>query len=45
MSWSALRTSPPLKLYTDSGEEMTLNRGKTYLVIVDNDEWSNFRYQ
>ena len=26
------RTPPsPLKLYTDSGEEMTLNRGKTYL--------------
>ena len=34
----------PLKLYTETGEEMTLNRGKTYLALVDNDEWSNFSY-
>ena len=35
----------PLKLYTDSGEEMTLNRGKTYFALVDEDERSNFSYQ
>ena len=43
--WEKNHPTQPLKLYTDSGEEMTLNRGKTYLAIVDNDEWSNFRYQ
>ena len=34
-----------VKLYTDSGEEMTLNRGKTYFALVDDDEWANFSYQ
>ena len=43
--WEKNHPTQPLKLYTDSGEEMTINRGKTYLAIVDNDEWSNFRYQ
>ena len=38
-------SSHPIRLYTDAGEEMTLNRGKTYFALVDNDEWSNFSYQ
>ena len=43
--WEKNHPTQPLKLYTDSGEEMTLNRGKTYFALVDDDEWSNFRYQ
>ena len=43
--WEKNHPTQPLKLYTDSGEEMTLNRGKTYLALVDDDEWSNFSYQ
>ena len=43
--WEKPHPTQPLKLYTDSGEEMTLNRGKTYLALVDDDEWSNFNYQ
>ena len=43
--WEKPHPTHPLKLYTDSGEEMTLNRGKTYLALVDDDEWSRFNYQ
>ena len=35
----------PLKVYDDAGAELLFNRGKTYLAIVDDDEWSNFSYQ
>ena len=44
-TFSAKNAANHLKLYTDSGEEMTLNRGKTYLALVDDDEWSSFNYQ
>ena len=30
---------------TDAGAELLFNRGKTFLAIVDDDEWSNFSYQ
>ena len=43
--WEKPHPTQPLKLYTDSGEEMTLNRGKTYLALVDDDEWGSFSYQ
>ena len=43
--WEKTYPTNPLKLYTKSGEEMTLNRGKTYFALVDNDELSNFSYQ
>ena len=43
--WEKNHPTQPLKLYTDSGEEMTLNRGKTYLALVDDEEWGNFSYQ
>ena len=43
--WEKPHPTHPLKLYTDSGEEMTLNRGKTYFALVDEDERSNFSYQ
>ena len=42
--WEKPHPTHLLKLYTETGEEMTLNRGKTYLALVDNDEWSNFSY-
>ena len=42
--WEKPHPTHPLKFYTETGEEMTLNRGKTYLALVDNDEWSNFSY-
>lgn len=43
--WEKNYPTQPLKLYTDKGDEMTLNRGKTYFALVDDDEWSNFSYQ
>ena len=43
--WEKNHPTQPLKLYTENGEEMILNRGKTYLALVDDDEWSNFNYQ
>ena len=43
--WEKPHPTQPLKLYTDGGEEMTLNRGKTYLALVDDDEWGSFSYQ
>ena len=35
----------PLLVYDKTGAQMLFNRGKTYLAIVDDDEWSNFSYQ
>lgn len=43
--WLKTYPTEPLKLYTKSGEEMVLNRGKTYLALVDDDEQSTFSYQ
>ena len=43
--WEKPHPTQPLKLYTDGGEEMTLNRGKTYFALVDDDEWGSFNYQ
>ena len=43
--WEKTYPTTPLKLYTKSGEEMTLNRGKTYFALVDDDELSNFSCQ
>ncbi len=43
--WEKTHPTQPLKLYADNGEEMKLNRGKTYFALVDDDEWSNFNYQ
>ena len=31
--------------YAADGSELCFNRGKTYLAIVDDDEWPNFNYQ
>ena len=43
--WEKPHPTQPLKLYADNGEEMKLNRGKTYLALVDDEEWPNFNYQ
>ena len=43
--WEKASPEHPLKVYDDTGAEMLFNRGKTYLAIVDDDEWSNFSYQ
>ena len=43
--WEKDHPTHPIRLYTDTGEEMTLNRGKTYFALVDNDELSNFSCQ
>ena len=43
--WEKASPEHPLKVYDDAGAELLFNRGKTYLAIVDNDEWSNFSYQ
>ena len=43
--WEKPHPTQPLKLYADNGEEMKLNRGKTYFALVDDDEWENFNYQ
>lgn len=43
--WEKNHPTQPIRLYADDGEEMTLNRGKTYFALVDDDEWSNFSYQ
>ena len=39
------RPEHPLLVYDKTGAQMLFNRGKTYLAIVDDDEWSNFSYQ
>ena len=33
------------RAYAADGSEICFNRGKTYLAIVDDDEWQNFNYQ
>lgn len=43
--WEKADPTLPLKLYDDNGAEMVLNRGKTYLALVDNDAWGSFEYQ
>ncbi len=44
-TWQKASPEHPLKVYDKNGSEMVFNRGKTYLAVVDNDEWSNFSYQ
>ena len=43
--WEKASPEHPLRVYDKTGTEMLFNRGKTYLAIVDDDEWSNFSYQ
>ena len=43
--WEKASPEHPLRVYDKTGAEMVFNRGKTYLAIVDDDEWSNFSYQ
>ena len=44
-TWQKTSPEHPLKVYAADGSEMCFNRGKTYLAIVDDDEWQNFNYQ
>ena len=43
--WEKASPEHPLKVYDAAGAEMVFNRGKTYLAMVDDDEWPNFNYQ
>jgi len=43
--WEKASPEHPLRIYDKNGSEIVFNRGKTYLAIVDDDEWSNFSYQ
>lgn len=43
--WQKASPEHPLRVFDANGNEMVINRGKTYLAIVDTDEWSNFSYQ
>ena len=43
--WEKSTPEHPLLVYDKTGAQMLFNRGKTYLAIVDDDEWSNFSYQ
>ena len=43
--WQKASPEHPLRILNQNGEEITFNRGKTYLAIVDDDEWSNFNYR
>lgn len=43
--WEKASPEHPLKVYGSDGSEICFNRGKNYLAIVDDDEWSNFNYQ
>lgn len=43
--WEKASPEHPLLVYDKTGAQMLFNRGKTYLAIVDDDEWSNFSYQ
>ena len=43
--WEKASPAHPLLVYDKTGAQMLFNRGKTYLAIVDDDEWSNFSYQ
>lgn len=44
-TWQKASPEHPLKVYAADGSEICFNRGKTYLAIVDDDEWHNFNYQ
>ena len=44
-TWQKASPEHPLKVYAADGSEICFNRGKTYLAIVDDDEWPNFNYQ
>ena len=44
-TWQKASPEHPLKVYATDGSEICFNRGKTYLAIVDDDEWQNFNYQ
>ena len=44
-TWQKASPEHPLRIFDRNGAEMVFNRGKTYLAIVDDDEWSNFSYQ
>ena len=43
--WEKASPEHPLLVYDKTGAQMLFNRGKTYLAIVDDDEWSSFSYQ
>ena len=43
--WEKASPEHPLLVYDKTGAQMLFNRGKTYLAIVDDDEWQNFNYQ
>ena len=43
--WTKPAPDQPLRVYDPRGEELLLNRGRTYLALVDEDEWTNFSYQ
>ena len=43
--WQKASPEHPLRILDQNGEEITFNRGKTYLAIVDDDEWSKFNYR
>ena len=43
--WEKASPEHPLRIYDKNGTEIVFNRGKTYLAIVDDDEWPNFSYQ
>ncbi len=43
--WEKASPEHPLLVYDKTGAQMLFNRGKTYLAIVDDDEWPNFNYQ
>ena len=43
--WEKASPEHPLLVYDKTGAQMLFNRGKTYLAIEDDDEWSNFSYQ
>ena len=44
-TWQKASPEHPIKVYAADGSEICFNRGKTYLAIVDDDEWQNFNYQ
>lgn len=43
--WEKPAPDQPLKVWTDGGEEVLFNRGKTYLAVVDEDEREFFAYE
>ena len=43
--WEKASPEHPLRVFDQNGTEMLFNRGKTYLAVVDDDEWTNFNYQ